>query len=268
MADPIFRREALDHATAGERYEDLFVVVPSRAWTMLVAIGVLLVAAFVWSLVATIPVTVDGTGELIAGGGLQTLTAPADGAITDERSSGDAVTRNEAIARIRTSSLSYAVVRTPIEGNVIEVPHGRTTFVHRGDVVATIEPPLSSLQAIVFVPVATDRALVPGMPVRISPADANPHVYGVLRGTVVSVAPYPATPDRIASTLGNATLAAGLLSQPVREVHVALGRDALGEPQWSGFARSRPRVVSGTPVSAGVVVEDRHPIAFVFPPLR
>lgn len=268
MASPLFRREALDHATAGERYEDLFVVVPSRAWTILAGVAALFVGALVWSLFATIPVTVDGSGELIAGTGLQQLTAPVDGVLIAARGSGDRISAHDAVVRLRGPNNAIVTVRAAIAGIVIEVPHETSTFVHRGDIVATIEPPPELLQAVVFMPVETDRAIAPGMPARISPVDANPNVFGVLRGTVVSVAPYPATPERIASVLANETLAASIAHAPVREVHVALERDAGGEPVWSGAARARPRVISGMPCSLGVVVENRHPIAFIIPPLR
>jgi hypothetical protein len=49
---------------------------------------------------------------------------------------------------------------------------------------------------------------------------------------------------------------------------VALERDADGTPSWSGFPRVRPRTTSGTPCTAGIVVENRRPIAFVFPALE
>jgi hypothetical protein len=106
------------------------------------------------------------------------------------------------------------------------------------------------------------------MAARVSPIDANPKVYGVIRGYVSSVAPYPASPDRIKSVFHNDALAAAVTTRPVREVHVALERDADGSPRWSGFPRNRPRSASGTPCSAGIVVENRRPIAFVFPALE
>jgi hypothetical protein len=268
MAGSLFRNEALEQTTAGERYEDMFVVVSSRAWAALAAVGLMLVAILVWSVTASIPVTVDGSGEIVAGSGLETLAAPADGIIIDERDAGETIARGTAVIRLRTAAGLIAVARAPFAGTVIEIPHEQSAFVHRGDIVATIEPPPQTLRAVVFLPVAIDSPLLAGMAARISPIDANPKVFGIIRGTVTFVAPYPVTPERIASVLHNATLAAGVETQPLREVHISLSRDASGEPRWSGGARNRPRVASGTLCSAGVVVEMRKPIAFVFAPLR
>jgi multidrug efflux pump subunit AcrA (membrane-fusion protein) len=268
MATPLFRQEAIQHAAAGERYEDVFVVVSARAWLALAAVGALLVATLLWSIFASIPVTVDGSGELVAGSGVQTIVAPSDGVVTAVGAVGAAVSRGDAVVRVRSGSDTIAVARAPIAGTVIEVAVIPSSYVHRGDVIATIEPPLAQLQAIVFVPVSAEQAIVPGMAARVSPIDANPKVYGVIRGYVSSVAPYPASPDRIKSVFHNDALAAGVMTRPVREVHVALERDADGSPRWSGFPRNRPRSASGTPCSAGIVVENRRPIAFVFPALE
>jgi hypothetical protein len=268
MATPLFRKEAIQHAAAGERYEDVFVVVSARAWLALATVGALLVAALLWSIFASIPVTVDGSGELVAGNGIQTIVAPSDGVVTAIGGVGASVGRGDAVVRVRTGSDTIAVARAPIAGTVIEVSVLPSSFVRRGDVIATIEPPLAQLQAIVFVPVSAERAIVQGMPARVSPIDANPKVYGVIRGYVVSVAPYPASPDRIKAVFHNDAMAAGVTTRPVREVHVALERDADGSPSWSGFPRVRPRTASGTPCSAGIVVENRRPIAFVFPALE
>ena len=267
MATPLFRKEAIQHAAAGERYEDVFVVVSARAWLALATVGALLVAALLWSIFASIPVTVDGSGELVAVtpvlGQLILL-----GIVTAIGGGGASVGRGDAVVRVRTGSDTIAVARAPIAGTVIEVSVLPSSFVRRGDVIATIEPPLAQLQAIVFVPVSAERAIVQGMPARVSPIDANPKVYGVIRGYVVSVAPYPASPDRIKAVFHNDAMAAGVTTRPVREVHVALERDADGSPAWSGFPRVRPRTASGTPCSAGIVVENRRPIAFVFPALE
>jgi HlyD family secretion protein len=268
MATPLFRKEALQHAAAGERYEDVFVVVSARAWLALAALGVLLLGALIWSVWASIPVTEDGSGELVAGSGVQSIVAPSDGVITAIEAAGTEVARGGAVVRIRSGPTAIAVARAPIDGTVVEVPFGASSFVHRGDVVATIEPPPAQLQAIVFVPVGAERAIVPGMQARISPIDADAKVYGVIRGSVISVAPYAASPDRVKAVFHNDALAAGVTVRPVREVHVALERDADGSPVWSGFPRVRPRTASGTPCTAGIVVENRRPISFVFPALE
>jgi hypothetical protein len=268
MATPLFRKEAIQHAAAGERYEDVFVVVSARAWLALATVGALLLLALIWSIFASIPVTVEGSGVLVAGSGIQTIVAPTDGVVTAIEAVGAGVARGDAVVRVRSASDAIDVARAPIAGTVVEVAVGPSSYVHRGDVIATVEPPLAQLQAVVFVPVSAERTILPGMAARISPIDANPKVYGVIRGSVESVASYPATPDRIKAVFHNDALAATVSTRPVREVHLQLERDADGSPAWSGFPRVRPHTASGTPCSAGVVVENRRPIAFVFPSLE
>jgi len=107
MATPLFRQEAIQHAAAGERYEDVFVVVSARAWLALAAVGALLLATLLWSIFASIPVTVDGSGELVAGGGVQTIVAPSDGVVTAVGAVGAGVSRGGSAAD-RTRSPSRA----------------------------------------------------------------------------------------------------------------------------------------------------------------
>ena len=61
----IFRQEALDRLASPERLDELLQLVRPRDWIALVVLAVLVVSGVVWSLVATVPVTVGGRGAVV-----------------------------------------------------------------------------------------------------------------------------------------------------------------------------------------------------------
>ncbi len=62
---PLFRKRALEKLQAPEQLDQLLTVTSPRSWLALFAIGGLLVAALLWSLLATVEVALDGNGVLV-----------------------------------------------------------------------------------------------------------------------------------------------------------------------------------------------------------
>lgn len=65
MINQVFRQQALDKLNSPDDLNELLTVTSPRGWLMFLAAALLLVAAIVWSLVATIETTVSGSGMLV-----------------------------------------------------------------------------------------------------------------------------------------------------------------------------------------------------------
>jgi len=61
-----FRQKALDRLSSPEQLDKMVRVVPRKGWLALLALGILLIAMFIWAAVATIQVTVTGDGIITA----------------------------------------------------------------------------------------------------------------------------------------------------------------------------------------------------------
>lgn len=61
----LFRKESLERLSSPERLDELMQVVSPKSWLPLTALGSLVVAAVVWSVVGRIPISVEGKGVLI-----------------------------------------------------------------------------------------------------------------------------------------------------------------------------------------------------------
>jgi hypothetical protein len=262
----LFRERAVAAIDSVERFDEAIAIVSSRSVFAFGAIGVLLLFVMLWTVFGTVPVGLQGRGVILAGSGEQPVVAAAEGTlIALPRQVGDVVAQGAAIARMRTTSGDIVALRAPVAGRLAQRSPQSGTVVRPGDAVAVIEPVGAVPTAVVFVPVETDRRVAAGMPVRLSPADARPDVFGFLRGHVSYAAPFPASADRIRAALQNDAVAASFSQDvPVREVHVALDVDAQGNLIWSGLQNNRS-LSPGTPCYATIVVEERAPISFVLP---
>ncbi len=265
--DGLFRGKAISAIDSVDRFDEAIEIVSSRSVLALAAIAGLLCLVLIWTIFGRLPVGLDGRGVIVAGSGVQPVVAAAEGTlIALPGRVGDVVAQGEAVARVRTTGGDIVALRAPVAGTLAQRSPQLGSFVSPGDAVATIEPVGASPTAVVFVPVETDRRVAAGMPVRLSPADARPDVFGFLRGHVTYAAPFPASADRIKAALQNDAVAAGFSPDvPVREVHVALDVDASGNLIWSGLQNAGRALSPGTPCNATVVIEERSPISFVLP---
>ncbi len=263
----LFREEAISALDSVERFDEAITIVSSRSILAFATIGCLLILLMLWAIFGRIPVGLEGRGVIVAGSGAQPVVAAAGGTlIALPGRVGDTVAWGEAIARIRTVDGGIVALRSPVTGALAQRSAELGSYVRLGDTIATVEPIGESQTAIVFVPVSTDSRVAAGLPVRLSPADARPDVFGFLRGHVTYAAPFPASVDRIKAALQNDSVAAGFPPDvPVREVHIALDVDANGNLVWSGLENAGRSLSAETPCDATIVVEERSPISFVLP---
>jgi hypothetical protein len=264
----LFREEAISAIDSVEKFDEAIAVVSSHSILALAIIGGLLLLLIGWSVFGRIPVGLQGRGVIVAGSGIAPVVAAAEGTIIELPAHvGDTVPLGAAVARMRTTSGDVVALRAPVAGVLAQRSPQVGSFVRQGDAIATIEPAGANPTAVVFVPVETDRRVTVGLPVRLSPADARPDVFGFLRGHVTYAAPFPASADRIRAALQTDAVAAGFSPDvPMREVHIALDIDANGNLIWSGLQNAGRTLSPGMPCYATIVVEERPPISFVLPP--
>lgn len=74
----VFRKSALDRLSSPERLDTVFVAASRGYWIAALALGLLVAAALLWSLVGRIPTRVAGDGILLSARG-EVFSAPAKG---------------------------------------------------------------------------------------------------------------------------------------------------------------------------------------------
>ena len=160
---------------------------------------------------------------------------------------------------------------SPYGGEVIELRVAAGTAVVAGQPLLSIQLDAAGLEVLVYVPSPLAKQVKAGVEAQVSPSTVRREEFGYLRGEVVTVADYPATPAAMMRYLQNEPLVASLTGGgPVTEVQIRLlpDRAAPSGYRWSTPLGPGVRLSSGTLVTAQVVVRRQRPIDLVFPSVK
>jgi HlyD family secretion protein len=103
----IFRKVALDRLASPEQLDQLLPVTDSQGWVALAALGTVLLAAFGWGVLGSVPQNVSGTGILVKSGGVLDVLPVAGGLVTDLAVNvGDSVSEGQVVARVAQPEVS------------------------------------------------------------------------------------------------------------------------------------------------------------------
>jgi HlyD family secretion protein len=171
---------------------------------------------------------------------------------------------------LKLDMFEMSQVKSPYSGRALEVKVAAGALVAAGSPIVSIEPAVKLLEVISYVAASRAKSIQEGMDVEVSPSTVKAEEYGFIRGKVVFVATFPATPAAMMKTLENEPLAVSLAKTAVTEVRVSLETSPTSP---SGFRWSSPRgpniqVNSGTLVSLQIVTEERRPASFIIPLLK
>ena len=102
----MFRKKSLEKMMHPDSLDQLLVVVTPQAILTLATLALVLFIGIVWSVVAEIPVTIDGQGILLKPRSLKTIQASGSGLLTELRASvGQSVAAGDVIAKIEQPEL-------------------------------------------------------------------------------------------------------------------------------------------------------------------
>jgi len=276
MREELFRKVALERLSSPEQMDQLIHVTSPRGWLALFALLLLLATAVGWGVVGRVPTQVLGEGILIKPGGVQKVVARTSGQVTRLSAAvGEVVERGAVVATIflsderAESQLDY--ITSPHSGRILEVMVSEGNAVSPGTPIANIESLEQELEAVIYVPLADGKKVRPGMVVQISPSTVRREEYGLMLGTVRSVAEYPSTPQGMMRLLENANLVERLSGDgtPI-EVLADLTRDPTTQTgyKWTSSRGPPITIQRGTVCTATITVKEQRPITLVIPAFK
>jgi HlyD family secretion protein len=102
-----FRQKSLERLSSPERLDQLLSIVDRKSWLPLTALGLLVTAVVVWSIVGRIPVTVQGHGILVYPRNVVEVQPHGEGRLTDiDLAVGDHVEAGDVIGRVEQPGLA------------------------------------------------------------------------------------------------------------------------------------------------------------------
>jgi HlyD family secretion protein len=162
-------------------------------------------------------------------------------------------------------------VVSPIAGRVTEIKVSPGAVLAVGAPVASIESAEDRLQAVVYLPAESGKLVKPGMRARVAPANVKREEFGAIVGRVVSVSPFPATPEGLAAVLHNADLAARFSrAGQLYACVIQLDPDPASPSgyRWSSGRGPDLRLTAGTLAHAEIITRERRPIELLIPLAR
>jgi len=97
----IYRKAAIDRLSSPDDLDQLLTVTSSKQWLALLGIGISILTAVIWSIVARIPTEANGDGVLIGQGGVVNVVTTGTGIITNFKLKiGDRVKAGDVVATI------------------------------------------------------------------------------------------------------------------------------------------------------------------------
>ena len=122
--ETLFRKAALERLSSPEQLDLLMKVTNPRAWLALMALGLLLLTAVLWSIFGVIPTKISGKGILIRTGGVFDVVSLGGGRLTEiDVTPGDIVKKDQVIARIAQPDLLDQLNRAKAELNELLIQH-------------------------------------------------------------------------------------------------------------------------------------------------
>jgi multidrug efflux pump subunit AcrA (membrane-fusion protein) len=271
MARQIFRKEALDRLSSPEQLDQLMQVTSLPGWSVLVALGLLLLVGLLWGVGGTILTTAEGQGLLLRGRGVKQMTAPHAAQVAEILVHvGEVVEKDKVLVRLGSSAddPERTAVASPFRARVLDVAVHRGNTVDAGTTLLTLEPLSVPLHAVLYVPVGEGYQVEAGMDVRLWPASAGKES-GPLLGKVRSAARFPATRAEMLRILQSEEMVNSLAQAgPALEVIVELETTEHGNfdsYRWAGSRGTYPTLYSGTPCRGSITIREQAPIRLVLP---
>jgi len=162
-------------------------------------------------------------------------------------------------------------VISPYDGQVLELKVSSGSNVTMGQPILSIQPDEHNLELVAYVSSSNAKEIKNGMEVQVSPTSIKREEYGFMKGDVVYISDYPATPAALMRNFENEALTSALsASGPVTEVRVALHRNSETPTgfEWSASKGPETIITSGTICGIQIVTKRQQPISLVFPYIK
>jgi len=175
------------------------------------------------------------------------------------------------LASLRVEEELGDVLRSPLDGRVIEVLAEKDAIVDQGTPVVLIEYGSPVLDAVLYAPAGEGKRIEPGMVAHVAPETVRRSEYGTLTATVLRVGRYPSTREEMLRVLNDENLVESFLAVgPPLLVEARLQPDpeTVSGYRWSSGRGPPLELTVGTLATGTVTVLEHRPIALVIPALR
>lgn len=265
-----FRFKALQRMREPDELDTVILLAKPRGWIATFVMLIVVAGACVWAFIGQIPRTLTTEGLLTHPLGVSQLQTIYTGQVSQlVVAPQQTVTAGETVMKVTDSAGKTHPIRSPFTGTVISVSIAAGQVVTAGSTLLTVErtdDPGDHLLAMVFVPANQALGVRPGDSVDLSVASDPSAVFGLLRGRVTSVSPYPLSQQALDTLLGGNLAARNYVSVTNPQLVVI---DLTKDPQtasgyaWTSVAGPPGALRSQVAVTAAINLGSVRPIELV-----
>ncbi|MEM7554365.1 MAG: NHLP bacteriocin system secretion protein [Cyanobacteria bacterium P01_A01_bin.84] len=177
------------------------------------------------------------------------------------------------IARLEQKVVENSKILSTQAGCILEITASNGQVVNPGTQIASIDTQSvgGKMVAVTYFPVKNGKKVKSGMQIQITPDTVKRERFGGIIGKVISVSPFPITPQGAALELGNTELVNKLTAgEPRIAITAELETDesTFSGYRWSSSKGPKLQISPATTTTVRVRIEERAPITFVLPILR
>lgn len=303
IRDQLFRKKALEKLSSPDELDQLLSLTNPKAWLVVIASAVLIIAGLAWAVFSTGETTVSASGLLYNPEAVYEASAPVDGEVVQVYAApGDTVSSDDVLAEIvpaevgaeirklqakiaskdqsldraalqerlhslKTSHEHRIPIQSGIDGRVLELRFNQGRLVSYGETIAVVENTAQKkkLTALLMAPVKYESALRKGQKVYLNPVSTAGDKRGYLLGEINSISSRGISDQALAAAKG-LRAAAGNSTQPLLTVFVELKEDT-GDAsgfKWTIPNREAISLRSGTVCTGDIVVSSYRPVEKLF----
>lgn len=246
----MYRFKALAKRRDPDQLDGPLTLASPSGWTVTLVIGFCMLALIGWGIFGRVPQLVAADGRLQYPGGLVTIHSDAAGTVSGMASLGERLDRNGALATLRSNEDGGDVqVHGATEGRVVQHLVEVGDVVEVGTPLAVVEPGAGDmpLEAVVEVASWQVEAVRPGQDVKLTVSGVTATKYGLLRGRIDSLAPFP-------TSTGGAQVGPTLVTISLERADTTTGY------AWTSPNGPDHPIESQTPVTAEIDTGDASPL--------
>lgn len=266
-----FRWKAMQKMREPDELDAPMTLAAPRGWIAVMVLLVVTIAAVVWVFVGELPVNVSAPGLLTTPGGTASVQTPWAGTVTDlPVRLGQHIAAGAEVAALRTADGTARTLTSQFAGTVVGLGVSVGQVVASGARMAFVErtdAPNDEVVAMLFVTGDNTSGLHAGTSVDLSVSSAPAGQYGLLRGRVSSVSPYPLTSGQLDGLVGGPLAARKYFKAgPPLLVLVHLTRDSSTKSGYAWSTKSGPpfRPQTQDAVTGTIEVHSQTPFNLLF----
>ncbi len=272
----LFEKDSIENITSLEHLDKALTVVSIKGWLFLLFSLLLSVGVVIWSFMGTIPIDVSGKGIVFDPVNSFVISSKATGTVKKIYAlGGDLVKEGEVLMVIEDSSQKESSIYAYQDGviNWVRVFEGDQVSINQPLISLQGTPLPENMEIYGFFPLNVGQSIKPGMKAKCALSIVNTSKYGMLKGTVQEVLPYPESlhgyrMQKIPSESLREYLVRGDLPSLLVVVKPDLDPQTVSGFSWTSVKGPALKIQSGNIGIVNVTLEDVSPISYVIPQIR